>query len=165
MRQNKKLTWLQACFLGDVRVIWCIFLGDSLFQTYVINFVEIMIDYYLHITSHVSLAITSCTHYTSYFFSKLSTWCCVWIFFGHPRWYVLWIWCKICLMFEFWRQISWKTCFWKIWVEFMCFWKTFNLILMHFFHEILWFEEFLHKIALFFKNPIFPDFQSIEYVA
>ena len=30
------------------------------------NFVEIMIDYYLHITSHVSQAIASCTNYTSY---------------------------------------------------------------------------------------------------
>ena len=32
MRQIKKLTWLQACFLGDVRVIWCNSFGDSLFQ-------------------------------------------------------------------------------------------------------------------------------------
>ena len=30
------------------------------------NFVEIVIDFYLHITSHVSQAIASCTHYTSY---------------------------------------------------------------------------------------------------
>ena len=30
------------------------------------NFVEIVIDYYLHITSHVSQVIASCTHYTSY---------------------------------------------------------------------------------------------------
>ena len=66
MRQNKKLTWFQACFLEDVRVIWCNSLGDSLFQTYVMNFVEIVIDYYLHITLYVSQAIASCTHYTSY---------------------------------------------------------------------------------------------------
>ena len=57
---------MQACFLGDVRVIWCNFLVDSLFQTYVMNFVEIVIDYYLCITSHVSHIIASCTHYTSY---------------------------------------------------------------------------------------------------
>ena len=31
-----------------------------------INNIEIVIDYYLHITSHVSHAITSYTHYTSY---------------------------------------------------------------------------------------------------
>ena len=66
MRQNKKLTWLQACLLGNVRVIWCNSLGDNLFQTYVINFVEIVINYYLHISSHVSQVIASCTHYTSY---------------------------------------------------------------------------------------------------
>ena len=66
IKQIKKLTWLQACFLGDVGVIWCNFLGDSHFQIYVMNFVEIVIDYYLLITSHVSQALASCTHYTSY---------------------------------------------------------------------------------------------------
>ena len=30
------------------------------------NIVEIVIDYYRHITSHVSHTIASCTHYTSY---------------------------------------------------------------------------------------------------
>ena len=66
MRQIKKLTWLQACFLGDVRVIWCNSLGDRIFQIYVMNFVEIVVNYYSHITSHVSQAFASCTHYTSY---------------------------------------------------------------------------------------------------
>ena len=66
MRQIKKLTWLQTCILGDVGVIWCNSLGDSHFQTYVMNFVEIVINYYLLISSHVSQAIASCTHYTSY---------------------------------------------------------------------------------------------------
>ena len=37
--------------------IWCNFLGDIHFQTYVMNFVEIVIDHYLLITSHVSQAI------------------------------------------------------------------------------------------------------------
>ena len=66
MRQNKKLTCLQACFLGDVGVILCKSLGDSLFQTHVMNFVENVINYYLHIASHVSLATVSCTHYTNH---------------------------------------------------------------------------------------------------
>ena len=66
MRQINKLTWLQVCFLGDVRVIWCNSLGDSHFQTYVMIFVEIVVDHYLLITSHVSQAIASCTHHTSY---------------------------------------------------------------------------------------------------
>ena len=30
------------------------------------NFVEIVIELYSHITSHVSQAFASCTHYTSY---------------------------------------------------------------------------------------------------
>ena len=55
--------------------------------------------------------------------------------------------------------------FWEIWVQYKCFWKAFHLILMHFVHKILCFEEFLHKIALFFKNLIFPDFRLIEPVS
>ena len=57
---------MQDCFLGDVRVIWCNSLGDSFFQTNVMNFVKIVIVYYLHITLHVSQAIASCAHYKSY---------------------------------------------------------------------------------------------------
>jgi len=45
MRQIKKLTWLQACFLRDVGVIWCNSLGDSLFQIYVMNFVDFVFDF------------------------------------------------------------------------------------------------------------------------
>ena len=66
MRQIKKLTWLQAFILGDMRVIWCHPLGDSHFQIYVMNFVEIVINHYLLITLHVSQAFASCIHYTSY---------------------------------------------------------------------------------------------------
>ena len=57
---------MQACFLGDVGVIGCNSLGDSYFQTYVMNNVEIVIDYYLLIISHLSHTFTSCTHFTSY---------------------------------------------------------------------------------------------------
>ena len=62
---------MQACFLGDMGVIECNSLGDSHFQTYVMNNVEIVIDYYLHITLHVFHVVTSCTHYTSYFLLNL----------------------------------------------------------------------------------------------
>ena len=71
MRQIKKLTWLQACFLEDMRVIWCNSSSDSYFQTYVINFVEIVIGHYLLITSHVSQVFANCTHYISYSLLKL----------------------------------------------------------------------------------------------
>ena len=46
----------------------------------------------------------------------------------------------------------------------MCFWKEFYLILMHVFHIIQCFEEFLRKHAVFFKKLIFPEFQPIELV-
>ena len=54
-------------------------------------------------------------------------------------------------MFKFWGQIGWKTYFWKIWVEFKCFWKTFNLILVHFIHEILCLRSFCIKLLCFFR--------------
>ena len=36
------------------------------FKFYVMNFVEFVLDYYLHITSHVFQVFAKCTHYTSY---------------------------------------------------------------------------------------------------
>ena len=36
---------------------------------------------------------------------------------------------------------------------------------MHFIHKILCYEEFVHKIALFFKKLVFPEFPSIEFVS
>ena len=36
---------------------------------------------------------------------------------------------------------------------------------MHFIYKILCFEEFLHKIALFFKKLFFPEFRSIKLVS
>ena len=141
---RKKLTWLQACFLGDVRVIWCNSLGDSHFQTYVMNFVEIVIDHYLLITSHVSHAFTSCTHYTIHSLLNLVH-DIVCEFVLAIQYYIFLVFnakCILCL--SFWGQIDSKMCFWKIWVEFKCFWKIVNLILLHFIHEILCFKVFLH---------------------
>ena len=88
---------MQAYFLGDVGVIWCNSLDDSHFQTYVMNNVEIVIDYYLLITSHVSHAFTGSTHFTSYSLLNLvHEIVCEfglviqdYIFYG--------VWCKICL--------------------------------------------------------------------
>ena len=59
----KNFAWLQACSLGDVRVIWCNFLGDSHSQTYVIDNVEIVIIFHLHITFWVTHTHTSCTQH------------------------------------------------------------------------------------------------------
>ena len=70
IRLNKKkytkIKWLQACFIRNVRVTSCNSLSNSHFQIYVMNNVDIVIDYYLHISSHISHAVTSCTHFTSY---------------------------------------------------------------------------------------------------
>ena len=65
-------------------------------------------------------------------------------------------------MFELLRTNWFKNVFLKDLVEYKCFWKTFHLILMHSIHKILCFEEFLHKIILFFKNLVFPDFRLIK---
>ena len=138
---------MQACFLGDVGVIWCNSLDDSHFQTYVMNTIEIIIDYYLHITSHVSHAVTSCTHYTSYSLLNLVYEIACefglaiqdYMFFDFDTKHVHWLnfGDKQCRNLVFGRSE-------------LNFWKTFKLILMHFIHEISWFECFLHKTSTTF---------------
>ena len=71
-KETNAFTWLQVCFIRDVRIICCNFLSDSHFQTNVIDDVENLFDYYLHITFSVLCTLTSCTHYTQ-IYSKLST--------------------------------------------------------------------------------------------
>ena len=46
-----------------MRVIWCSSLGDGDFQTNVIDNVENLFHYYLHITFSAMCTCTSCTHY------------------------------------------------------------------------------------------------------
>ena len=62
----KKLTWLQAYDLGDMGVIWCNSLDDSLFQILCDKFCRLWAYCYSYITSHVSQVFASFTHYTSY---------------------------------------------------------------------------------------------------
>ena len=101
---------MQACFLGNVGIIGYSSLGDSHFQTYVMNNVEIVIDYYLHIILHVSHAVTSCIHFTSYSLLNL----------------VHGIVCESSLAIQ-------DYVFYGVW-------KTFKFIHMYFIHEIPWFE-------------------------
>ena len=61
------------------------------FKFYVMNFVDLVIDCYSHITSHVSQAFTSCTHYTSY--SLLNTIHVIVCAFGLTN--------RVCKYFEF----------------------------------------------------------------
>ena len=66
-----------ACvFLGDVRVVGCNSLGYNCFQTNVIDDVENLSKFYLHITYLVFCTLTNCTHYTQ-IIAKSSTWDCV----------------------------------------------------------------------------------------
>ena len=88
---------MQACFLRDVRVIWCNSLSDSHFQIYVMNNVEIVIDYYLHITWHVSHAVTSCTHFTSYSLPNLVHEIVCEFGLASQDYIFYGVWCKICL--------------------------------------------------------------------
>ena len=62
MKFVKKLTWLQAYDLGDVGVIWYNSLSDSLFQVYVMNFVEFVLDYYK--SPHMYLKLLLVAHTT-----------------------------------------------------------------------------------------------------
>ena len=77
MRQIKKLTWLRANDLGDVWAKWCNSLGDSLFQILCDEFCRLCVYFYSYITSHISQAFASCTHYTSYFLLNLVHYICV----------------------------------------------------------------------------------------
>ena len=67
-KKKEKEKDCKLVFLRDVGVIWYNSLGDSHFQTCVMNNLELLIDYYLHIILYVSHALTSCTHITSNFF-------------------------------------------------------------------------------------------------
>ena len=116
------------------------------------NNVEIVIDYYLHIISHISHVVTSCTHYTSYSLLNL----------------VHEIECEVGLAIQdymfldfdtkhvYWLSFVDKKCknlvFGRSWLNSNVFWKTFKLIIMHFIHEINWFEWFPHKTSFVFQK-------------
>ena len=76
-------------------------------------------------------------------------------------------WIEMQNMFEVWEfKDNWlKILFLRNLGSKQVFLRAFHLILMHFIHKILCFEEFLHKIALFFKKLCFPDFRSVEFVS
>ena len=122
------------------------------------NNVEIVIDYYLHITSHVSHAITSCTFYTSYSLLNLvHDIVCEFVlaiqdymFLDFDAKYVK------CLSFR--DKKDENIVFGRSELNTCDFEKTFELILMHFFHEICWFEWFLHKPCSVFQKCHFSRF-------
>ena len=55
------------------------------FKFYVMNCVDFVVDFCLHITSHVSQAFASCTHNTSYSLLNIVHINCVCLWFDQPR--------------------------------------------------------------------------------
>ena len=160
----KKITWLQVCFLGDVRVIWCNSLSDSHSQNYVMNNVEIVIDYYLHITSHVSHDVTSCTHFTSYSLLNLvhEIVCEIdlaiqgYMFFDFDTKYVYWL--------KFGDKLCHNLVFGSSGLKASVFEKLLNSYSCISFMKSIGLSVLCIKILLFFKISIFPKFRSIECV-
>ena len=161
----KKITWLQVCYiLGDVRVIWCNSLSDSHSQNYVMNNVEIVIDYYLYITSHVSHDVTSCTHFTSYYLLNLvhEIVCEIglaiqgYMFFDFDTKYVYWL--------KFGDKLCHNLVFGSSGLKASVFEKLLNSYSCISFMKSIGLSVLCIKILLFFKNSIFPKFRSIECV-
>ena len=152
---------IASLFSRSVGVIWCNSLGDSLFQIYVMNFVDFVFDYYSHITSHVSQAFASCTHYTSY--SLLN--------FVHVIVCVFGLTNQVWKFLEFYAKLIWCL---REWIENLNFGKTrFKTCVFekHFIsYSFMWFIKFntLRSFCIillwFSQKLIFPEFRPIEIV-
>ena len=156
---------MQACFLGDVGVIWCNSLGDSHFQTYVMNNVEIVIDYYLHITSHISHAVTSCTHFISYSLLNLVYEIVCefglanqdYMFYNFDAKYVHWL--------KFSGKMCYKLVFESSGLKTNVFEKLLNSYSCISFIKSIGLSVFCIKPLLFFKISVFPKFWWIKCVS
>ena len=126
------------------------------------NFVDFVFNLYSRITSHVSQAFASYTHYTSY--SLLN--------FVHVIVCVFYLSNQVWKFLDFYAKHIWCLRFSENGLKILIFGKTrfktyvfekaFHLILMHVIHKFQCFMEFLHYFALFFKKLIFPEFRPIE---
>ena len=121
------------------------------FKFFVMNFVDFVIDYYSHITSHVSQGFASCTHYISYsLINIIHVLVCVYGMTNQVL-QIPWILCKINLMFEnLWRMQ--EILILGILGLNSCFWKSYHHILMHFVLQFKCFESFLN---IFFQKLCF----------
>ena len=155
------------------------------------NFVDFVIDFYSHITSHVSQAFASCTYYTSYsLLNFVHVIVCVYGLTNQVL-QILWILCKINLLLEkLWRMqeilflgnLGLKFLFWKsyyhILMHFVLKFQCFELILnvfqkLCFFPQIWWASAHFDRSILFFnRSKIFKFdreslclFRSIELVS
>ena len=123
------------------------------------NFVDFVIDCYSHITSHVSQAFASCTHYTSYsLLNFVHVIVCVfgltnqvWKYFENYAKHFFFAW-------EFKGRMA-EIFFGETGIKTWVFEKAFHLILMHFvsISLMLWGVVFkiwfvIFKIVIFLKN-------------
>ena len=134
------------------------------FKFYAMNFVDFMFNCYSHITSHVSQAFASFTHYTSY--SLLNIVHVIVCVFGLTN--------QVCKYFEFlcktdlilenlWRMFEnlnfRKTGFTTCVFEKLCI--SYSCILLIFFNA--W-SNLCTKLGCFFKTVFFLEFRSIEAI-
>ena len=83
------------------------------FKFYVMNIVDFVIDFYSHITSHVSQVFASCTHNTSYsLLNIVHIIVCVYGLTNQVR-KILWVLCKADLLFKKKGGDCLKSKFWK----------------------------------------------------
>ena len=120
------------------------------FKFFVMNFVDFVIDCYSRMTSHISQAFASCTHYTSYsLLNFVHVIVCVYGLTNQIL-QIPWILCKINLMLEnLWRMQ--EILILGILGLNSRFWKSHYHILMHIVLQFQCFELFLS----FFKNCVF----------
>ena len=141
-----------------MRVIRCNSLSNSRFQTYVMNNAEIVIDYYLHITSHVSHAFTSCTHFTSYsLLSFVHEIVCKLVWPSK----IIFLWCLMQNMFKGWQNLCFwwlKTLFWSSGLKTHIFEKNLNSFSCISFMKLFGLSVFCKNFCCFSKNPVFLNF-------
>ena len=162
----KKLTWLQVYDLGDVGVIWCNSLGDSLFQILCDEFYRLCAYYYSHITSHISQIFASFTHYTSYYLLNIVHVIVCVSRSDQPSLQLLWVLMQnIFCVWEFKGRMFENLNFGKTGFN-TCvlenYFISYSCILFIIFNAL---RSFFQKPGFFFfKNSIFPEFRLIQSV-
>ena len=127
------------------------------FKFNVMNFVEIVVDFYLHIISHVSQVFSSCTHYTSYSLLNFVHVIVCDFSLANQVWKFLVFYAKCAWSLRFWRELfkhlnfgktGFKTCdFEKHFISYSCILFTKFHVLRSFCNILLWFSR-----NCFFQN-------------
>ena len=156
---------MQAYVLGDVGVIWCNSLGDSLFQILYDEFFWLCAYCYSYITSYVSQVFASFTHYTSYsLLNIIHVIVCVFRY-DQPSLQILWVFMQN--IFGAWEfkgrmfenlnfgKIGFKTCVLENhFISYLC-------ILFLIFNAL---RSFFKNRFIFLKKIVFPGFRLIQSV-